>query len=144
MTGKTALIVYHSRRGKTAAYAREIAMFLWSQGVSIRLMATTDCTAEKLQGVDYLFCGCWTSGWFVIHQYPHRIWCDFARSLPSPLTAKVFFFTTFRFRVGSMFRQMARKLGIALQPSHTIASKTGVLTNEDRQAIVCFLASTPK
>ena len=59
-----ATVLYYSRRGKTAGYAREIAMYLWSKGLDVSLSSLTDYDPEKLSGTDFLFTGCWTCGWF--------------------------------------------------------------------------------
>ena len=75
-----ATVLYYSRRGKTAGYAREIAMYLWSKGLDVSLSSLTDYDPEKLSGTDFLFTGCWTCGWFVIGQHPHRRWKEFSRT----------------------------------------------------------------
>lgn len=139
MKGKTALVVYHSKKGKTATYARDIAMFLWSKGMNVKLMATGDYEPAKLEGCDFLFLGCWTSGWFIVHQHPHPIWQDFARQLPQPILQRTLLFSTYRLRTGSMFRNMERLLNLASPCRHTLASKTGRLTESERRTIELFL-----
>ena len=49
-----ATVLYYSRRGKTAGYAREIAMYLWSKGLDVSLSSLTDYDPEKLSGTDFL------------------------------------------------------------------------------------------
>lgn len=139
MKEKTALVVYHSKRGKTASYARDIAMYLWTKGMNVKLMASGDYESSKIEDCDYLFLGCWTSGWFVVHQHPHRVWKEFAHRLPRPLVVQTFLFSTYQFRIGSMFRNMMRHLDLKRPCRHTIASKTGRLTFEDKQEIDRFL-----
>ena len=39
---KKAIILYYSHKGKTAAYAREITMYLWSKGLSVSLCSISD------------------------------------------------------------------------------------------------------
>ena len=39
--GKRAVVLYYSHKGKTAGYAREIAMYLWSKGLNVSLSAIT-------------------------------------------------------------------------------------------------------
>ena len=58
----------YSHKGKTARYAREIAMYLWSKGLSVSLSAVTDYDPARLGEADFLITGCWTCGWFVVGQ----------------------------------------------------------------------------
>ena len=130
-------IVYQSKRGTTAAYARAIAMYLWQKGMNVSLCATSDFDAKKLEGCDCLMLGCWTSGWFVVNQHPNSIWSDFAdEKLQGELPPKVVLFTTYKIHTGSMFKRMWCRLnheGVELVG--TMKSKTGMLTDKDRQAI---------
>ena len=127
-------IVYQSRRGKTASYAREIAMFLWQQGVSVSLCATSDFSKEKLENCDCLMLGCWTSGWFVINQHPNEIWVEFAQKhLQSQLPPHLILFTTYKIRTGSLFNRMKRKLNLSnVKSIKTLKSKTGFLSDDDK------------
>lgn len=90
---KKAIILYYSHRGKTAAYAREITMYLWSKGLSVSLCSISDAKLEKLREYDYLITGCWTCGWFVIGQHPHNAGRISADRYNSQCTPSVRFFS---------------------------------------------------
>lgn len=130
-----AVITYYSHKGHTANYAREIAMHLWSRGVSVSLCSLSDFDKKKATEADILVLGCWTSGFFVVGQHPHRRWREFARSIAGEYSAKRFIlFTTYKIRTGSMFRRMQQELG--LPPSERVArlkSRTGRLSAQDRE-----------
>lgn len=132
-----AVITYYSHKGHTANYAREIAMHLWSRGVSVSLCSLSDFDKKKAAEADILVLGCWTSGFFVVGQHPHRRWREFARSIAGEYSAKRFIlFTTYKIRTGSMFRRMQQELG--LPPSERVArlkSRTGRLSVQDRESL---------
>lgn len=135
-----AVIAYYSHKGKTANYARDMAMYLWSKGVSVRLSSISDFNREKLADADMLLLGCWTSGWFFFNQHPHKHWVEFAKTLrDSDISGRLLLFSTYKIRTGSMFRRMEKALGVK---SRTIRlqSKTGFLSTEDKQAIDSYLA----
>lgn len=138
-----ATVLYYSRRGKTAGYAREIAMYLWSKGLDVSLSSLTDYDPEKLSGTDFLFTGCWTCGWFVIGQHPHRRWKEFSRKLSGVIPAdRTFLFTTYKFRTGSLFGQMKKTLHIPRSVRvPCLSSKTGFLTKEDKELLDQFIHS---
>ena len=128
------LIVYQSRRGKTAAYARAIAMYLWQKGMNISLCATSDFKPEKLQKCDCLMLGCWTSGWFIIKQHPNPIWTAFAeKHLQAKLPRNLVLFTTYKIRTGSLFKKMREKINTeGVSSINYLKSKTGILSEEDK------------
>ena len=127
-------IVYQSRRGKTAFYAREMAMFLWQQGVNVSLCATSDFTQEKLVNCDCLMLGCWTSGWFIVNQHPNDIWIEFAQKhLQGSLPSHLLLFTTYKVRTGRLFKRMQHELNLSNVTSvSTMQSKTGFLSDADK------------
>ncbi|RRD79410.1 flavodoxin family protein [Tannerella forsythia] len=128
-----ATVLYYSHKGKTAGYAREIAMYLWSKGFNVSLCAISDFDRTKLQQTDFLFLGCWTCGWFVIGQHPHRKWTTFVRSVQDQLPEKVLFFTTYKIRTGSMFRRMQRAAGLVPSAkAMRLKSRTGKLSEQDK------------
>lgn len=129
-----ATIIYYSHAGRTAAYAREMAMHLWQQGVSVSLLSTADYQEEKVRDADLLLLGCWTSGWFVVNQHPHRRWCEFAAQLPSDLKSRLVLFTTYAFRTGSMYSRMLKRLpkGLKHDKQWRLSSKTGRLSEADK------------
>lgn len=135
-----AIVTYYSHKGKTAAYAREIAMYLWSRGVSVSLCSISDCTPEKLAGCDLLLLGCWTCGWFFFNQRPHPKWVEFARSLPRPTGARLLLFTTYKIRTGSLYRRMSQALGVdASAAVPRLGSRTGRLSVADKAVLDDFI-----
>lgn len=88
-----ATVLYYSHTGRTAAYAREIAMYLWSKGLDVSLSSISDFDKHRLLKSDIVLSGCWTCGWFVIGQHPHRKWIDFSKSVADFMDErKVMFF----------------------------------------------------
>ncbi|MDO5075644.1 MAG: flavodoxin domain-containing protein [Bacteroidales bacterium] len=132
-----ATIIYYSHAGRTAGYAREMAMHLWKQGVSVSLLSTADYSEEKVRDADLLLLGCWTSGWFVINQHPHWRWREFAAQLPCDLQSRLVLFTTYAFRTGSMFSRMLKHLPKTLHHDKhwRMASKTGRLSEQDKELL---------
>ena len=130
-------IVYQSKRGRTAAYAREMAMYLWQKGVSVSLCATSDFTKDKLEHCDCLMLGCWTSGWFIVNQHPNKIWVEFARQhLQGELPKHLLLFTTYLFHTGSLFTRMKKKMNLqGVKSIRTLKSKTGFLSPEDKTVL---------
>lgn len=137
-----ATIIYYSRTGTTATFANALAMYLWQKGISVSLMSQADYKPEKVEQADLLFLGCWTSGWFVINQHPHVKWKIFAQQLPEDLKAKLFLFTTYKFRTGSMFRNMRKHLprGLKEQPLRTLQARIPHLNAVHKQQIDAYLA----
>lgn len=134
-----ATVLYYSHKGKTAGYAREIAMYLWSQGLHVSLCSISDFDRSKLQQTDLLLLGCWTSGWFLVGQHPHRKWTAFVRTLRDKLPAKVLFFTTYKIHTGSMFRRMQQAAGIPCSSSILrLKSRTGRLSENDKNVLNRF------
>lgn len=121
-------ILYQSKRGRTAGYARAMAMYLWSKGMSVSYSSVADYKPEQLEDCDLLMLGCWTSGWFVLNQYPNKLWVDFAHKLPADLPERLILFTTYKLRTGSMFSSMKKRLNLgSVKRLDTLQSKTGVL-----------------
>lgn len=139
--GRKAAVLYYSHKGKTAAYAREIAMYLWSRGLNVSLSSISDASPEKLAGCDYLLSGCWTCGWFVAGQHPHRKWKAFARQIQGlAMPDRTLMFTTYRIRTGSMYRRMKHALGIAAQqPVPFLKSRNGLLSPADKRLLDRFI-----
>lgn len=96
-----AAVLYYSHKGKTAGYAREITMYLWSKGLNVSLSSVSDAVPEKLSDCDFLVSRCWTCGWFVVGQHPHKRWKAFSRRIRGLVKAeRTLFFTTYKFRTG--------------------------------------------
>ena len=134
--GQKAVVLYYSHKGKTARYAREIAMYLWSKGLSVSLSAVTDYDPARLGEADFLITGCWTCGWFVVGQRPHERWRDFSRGIAV--------FTTYKIRTGSLFRRMREVLGLTGRDEvPCLASRSGLLTEADKSRLDLFINSSP-
>lgn len=127
-------IVYQSRTGKTAFYAREMAMYLWQKGANVSLCCTSDFKKEKLDHCDCLLLGCWTSGWFLFNQHPNPIWVDFAKqNMQGQLPPELVLFTTYKIRTGSLFSRMKKRLNLqGVRSIHQLQSKTGMLSVKDK------------
>lgn len=132
-----ATILYYSHKGKTAFFAREIAMYLWSKGLDISLSSISYFNTGKLSGSDFLISGCWTCGWFVIGQHPHKQWRKSSKKLSKMVPPhRILFFTTYRFRTGSMLYFMKKGMQIpASVPIPFLKSKNGILTLEDKKIL---------
>ena len=117
-----ATVLYYSHTGRTAAYAREIAMYLWSKGLDVSLSSISDFDKQRLQNSDIVLSGCWTCGWFVIGQHPHRKWIDFSKSVAGVMDErKVMFFMTGK------------------EVNGFLKSKTARLTDEDKTKLDTFI-----
>ncbi len=136
-----AVIIYYSHTGMTAAYARAITMYLWQQGVTVSMMASADYTPEKTADADMLLLGCWTSGWFIVHQHPHKKWKAFAKQIPANQQGQLLLFTTYLIRPGSMFRNMYRRLPKTLthKQQWRMASKRPILSEADKLLLKDFV-----
>ena len=133
---KTAVIVYNSKTGITKKYAEEIASYLKSKGISIRISSIQAFQGNLLSDSDFVFLGSWTNGLMFILQHPDREWKDFAAKLPSVPDVKVALFTTYKILTGSMFRNMYKQLkGKFAPPSLELKSRNGSLSEKDKQAL---------
>ena len=136
-----AIVIYYSHKGRTANYAREIAMYLWSKGISVSLCSVSDFDRNKAKEADLLLTGCWTCGWFIINQHPHEQWKSLAKTISGifPIE-KTLFFTTHKIRTGSMFRNMKHAMNIpASTRVHRLQSRTGKLSEHDRELLNLFI-----
>lgn len=132
-----ATILYYSHKGRTAGYAREMAMYLWSKGISVSLSSISDFDKSKLDQTDFLLLGCWTSGWFVLNQHPHARWKELAHAFSGAFPSnKILFFTTYKIVTGSMFDNMKRVMEIDKPtPVTQLKSRTGRLTENDKSLL---------
>ena len=138
-----ATVLYYSHTGRTAAYAREIAMYLWSKGLDVSLSSISDFDKQRLLKSDIVLSGCWTCGWFVIGQHPHWKWIDFSKSVTGLMDErKVMFFTTYKIRTGSMYRRMRKAMNMTGKGvSGFLKSKIARLTDEDKTELDTFIQS---
>lgn len=138
-----AAVLYYSHKGKTARYAREIAMYLWSKGLSVTLSSLSDFESSRIREVDFLITGCWTCGWFVVGQHPHKTWCELSQPLSNIVPPEqTLFFTTYKIRTGSMFRKMKKVMKISRKSfSYELCSRTGILTAENKNVLDALIGS---
>ena len=130
---KTAVIFYHSKTGTTKKYAEEIASYLKSKGISIRISSIQAFQEDLLNDSDFVFLGCWTNGLMFILQHPDREWKDFAAKLPSMPSTKLIFFTTYKILTGSMFKNMYHPIKEKFpNPSLVLKSRNGLLSATDK------------
>jgi hypothetical protein len=93
-----------------------------------------------LNGADYIFFGCWTSGLMIMLQKPERSWVEFAEKLPVKLEAKVALFTTYKVLTGSMFRNMHKELkGKFTPPVLELESRGPFLSEKNKQGLDHFI-----
>jgi flavodoxin len=136
----TAAVVYRSRSGTTRRYAEAIGKHLASRGVETSVVSVGECDLASLASVDLLLLGCWTNGWFVIHQHPDQPWLDFVRAMPQVDGARVGLFTTYRLVTGSMFAKMRAALARRVpDPIVELQSRDGRLSDADIAALDRFV-----
>jgi len=126
-----ALIIHHSKTGTTLKFGREIADFCNQQDINSSLISIEEYTKNDLIGVDYLFLGCWTHGYFIFNQHPDTNWVEFAEKLPVLNDRKIILFTTYKIATGSMFRKMKERLKCDSKNGILeLKSRNGCLKNE--------------
>jgi flavodoxin len=137
---KKALIIYHSKTGRTRTYAEKIGKYIQSKEIEVIKTDLEDFKNEMLNDADYIFFGCWTHGLFVILQHPDKEWADFASLLKENKKAKTALFTTYKILTGSMFNKMKKKLNNKFQaPDLFLKSKTTELSGNDKAKIDLFI-----
>ncbi|MFA6127946.1 MAG: flavodoxin family protein [Bacteroidales bacterium] len=131
-----ALILYHSRRGTTAAYSEEIAAELAAKGVEATVLPMYQLAKAPVQEADTIFIGCWTSGLLFFLQKPEKMWVDYAKQLPSLKNKQVVLFTTYKILTGSMFREMIKHLPDDASVSLIkLKSRSSKITNSNRELL---------
>jgi flavodoxin len=138
---KQAIIIYHSNTGTTKRYGEAIGEYLNGKGCETQMTSTDVFREEMLDGADYIFFGCWTSGLMIMLQKPEKSWVEFAEKLPKKHDAKVALFTTYKILTGSMFRNMSRELkGKFATPTLELKSRDPSLSKRNRQDLDCFIS----
>jgi flavodoxin len=147
---KTAVVIYRSHSGVTRGYGEEIAAWLTARGIQTAVASVGEADPARACQADYLFLGCWTSGLFVIRQHPDEPWLAFVRDMPDlpdlptagqPRLPRVALFTTYKLATGSQFGKMRAALaGKAPPPELELKSRSGRLSDRDRQALERFVA----
>lgn len=140
-----ATILYQSKKGRTAGYARAMAMYLWGKGISVSYSSVSDFKEEQLKDCDLLMLGCWTSGMFIIGQHPNKIWVDFAKKLPESLPKRLILFATYKIHTGSMFSKMKKHLNLSnVKIIDTLKSKTGILGDTEKALLDKYVEEIKK
>ena len=130
---KKAVIIYHSKTGRTRSYAEKVAKYLKEKEIEVIKTDLEDFKDELFDEANYIFFGCWTHGLFIILQHPDKEWIDFAAKLPSMPGVKIALFTTYKILTGSMFKNMYKQLkGKFAAPSLELKSRNGFLSAADK------------
>ena len=140
---KKALVLYKSRTGITKKLGEDIGKYLREHDVVADIKPIEEAGIINLDGVDFLFLGCWTSGLMVIFQGPEKSWVEFARKLPDMSGVNTVLFTTYKLLTGSMFRNMQKhlKCGTDTSPLPVIKSRNSLLTGEGKTLLKQILES---
>lgn len=88
---KQAIVIYHSKTGTTKKYEEAIGEYLNCKGIDAHVTPTTVFREEMLNGADYIFFGCWTSGLMNMLQKPEKSWVEFTKKHPSKQETKISF-----------------------------------------------------
>lgn len=137
---KKAVIIYHSKTGRTRSYAEKISKYLKEKDIELIKTDLEDFKSDMFENVDFIFHGCWTHGLFVIFQHPDKEWKKFAKNLPEKKNVKLALFTTYKIMTGSMFRNMKKILkGRFDDPTLCLRSKNTVLSDKDKLALTDFI-----
>lgn len=135
-----ATILYQSKKGRTAGWARAMAMYLWSKGVNVSYGPISDFKEEQLRDSDLLLLGSWTTGWFVVNQNPSKVWIEASKKLPATLPPHLVLFATYKVRTGAIFKRMKGCLNLSdVKQVDTMKSKTGILSDEDKQRLDAYI-----
>lgn len=137
---KQALILFHSRKGKTKKYAERIGCYLNSLNIEANVLPLERFRKDLLTSADYVLIGCWSRGFFLFNQKPEKVWIDFARSLPLKRKQAIGLFTTYNIRTGTMFRNMRKYLINASKDYNLeLKSRDGKLSEKDKENLLSFL-----
>lgn len=138
---KKAVVIYHSRTGTTKKYGEEIGEYLKSKGVHAQVTSTSMFREDMLEGADFIFFGCWTSGLFIMLQKPEKSWVEFVEKLRGYPEAKVVLFTTYKMLTGSMFRNMYKELKNKFSlPTLELKSRNQFLTEKNKKDLDRFVS----
>jgi len=133
---KKAIIFYRSRTGITRNYADEIAHFLKTKDMEVKVINVLDYDQSQLEGANLILLGCWTHGLMFFAQHPDKAWKEFAKQLPA-LNGKIIgLFTTYKAATGSMFKKMKKCLKNKVDKiDFELKSKTGELIYVEKNII---------
>lgn len=126
---KRAIILYKSKKGTTKKLGEKINQFLNEKGISTKIISIDEYNGESFSEIDYVILGCWTSGLLFFGQKPTKEWIQSAKKLPRIDGGKTILFTTYKLRVGNMFRNMMNCLNCDYtgEPIPVIKSRNGEL-----------------
>jgi flavodoxin len=137
-----ALIVHHSKMGKTRRFAETLARSLADLGIEATVASIDTFRVEMLDGADLVLLGSWTHGLMVVAQHPDEEWAEFARALPPLGGRKVGLFTTYLIATGSMFWMMKRHLaGKAGRIEVRLKSRTDRLSDANARRLARVAAT---
>ena len=137
---KQALIVFHSKRGKTKKFAEKIGCYFNSMNVEANVIPIEKFRKDLLTSADFVLLGCWTNGTLLMNQKPQKAWIDFVKSIQLDKNQKVGLFTTYNILTGSMFRNMKKHLLSGKDKMiMELKSKNGRLSDIDKQRLLEFL-----
>jgi hypothetical protein len=109
--------------------------------IDAHVTSTTIFREEMLNGADYIFFGCWTSGLMIMLQKPEKSWGEFTEKLPSKQETKVALFTAYKILTGSMFRNMYKELkGKFARPTPELKARGEFLSEKNRQDLDRFIS----
>jgi hypothetical protein len=113
---------------------------LSSKGIDSHVTSTTVFRKEILNGADYIFFGCWTSGLMIMLQKPEQSWVEFVKQLPDRQDPKVALFTTYKILTGSMFRNMYKELkGKFASPTLKLKARGQFLSEKNKRDLDRFI-----
>lgn len=136
-----ALIVHHSKLGKTRRFAEAIGERLAGLGIEPIVTSIGGFRPEMLDGADLVLLGAWTHGLMIVGQHPDEEWVEFARALPTLGSRKVGLFATYLIATGSMFWMMKRHLaGKTGRIELRLKSRTDKLSGANAGRLVRFAA----
>jgi len=124
---KKAVIIYHSKRGTTKKFAKNICEFLKNKDVEGKIIAIENLNLIDLENIDYLFLGCWTSGYIIFGQKPDIYWYKFSEKLPDLQKFQVCLFTTYKIATGSMYKNLKISLKSENKDLPFLKSRNGEL-----------------
>lgn len=107
---KKAIIIYHSKTGTTRKFGEKIQEYLVDSNIDSTIKSIEEVVILDFFDFDYVFLGCWTHGLLFFLQHPEKCWVDFAKKLHSLGRRDTILFTTYKFRTGTMFKEMKKHI----------------------------------
>ncbi len=136
-----ALVVHHSKTGRTRRFAEAIGEYLRRLGIETTVASLKTFRAEMLDGTDLVLLGAWTHGLMVVAQHPDHDWVEWTRTLPPLGERRVGLFTTYLIATGSMFWMMKRHLaGRADRIDVRLKSRSDRLSDANARRLERFAA----